>query len=619
MEATRKAVEATAGVEKDPDLNKYKESLRKAYGYLKLEALDPGFDHRMQLWRVFVPQRVSKGIPERELPKDFAKPEHAASALLAGEILGGPSEPEPVLEVLDRDANRLTVVVGDPGSGKSTLVQYLCLRWAQENRRELPILVELRKYASDKNAPRDFLSYLYSGASTIWQFDQHQLDDKLKAGDALVIFDGLDEVVDRAQRETVITEIIRFSAQYNHPQIIITSRITGYQRARLSDAGFQHFTLQDFDDNEIKTFIEKWHQIAFSNPDDRTRLNHRLRESISGSQRIRELASNPLLLTLMAILNRNQKLPDERWELYARASEILLGKWDLGKFLTSEPGRDSISLKEKLGMLRSIAKYMQASPEGLKTNLIHRDQLEGVLVLYLGSLGDVQHPRALARLMMDELRERNFVLCFSEDEFYSFVHRTFLEYFCAQYFRFSVVEDQTLTMHDLRTLFLTHWEDDSWKEVLHLIVGMIGLPRSKDLTECLLDHPLQGSGQAMALAFAAECFAEIVERAKVPELAQRLRSAIAGLRDSAFGFPLFIAVASAVNVWGPDEDNRQLVLSATKATRKRNERRIGLYLWAYNWPNDPDLASFMGRLITADDVMDDLMGRTEILHEGLED
>ena len=60
-----------------------------------------------------------------------------------------------------------------------------------------------------------------------------------------MLFDGLDEVFDPAQREEVITDIHRFTNDYPNVRVIVTFRIIGYKPQRLRDAEFRHFMLQD--------------------------------------------------------------------------------------------------------------------------------------------------------------------------------------------------------------------------------------------------------------------------------------------------------------------------------------------------------------------------------------
>jgi predicted NACHT family NTPase len=114
-----------------------------------------------------------------------------------------------------------TVILGDPGSGKSTLLQYVALIWAERPLNELPLypiplLIELRSYARDKQEKkcRDILSFIHSGNITC-RLKQQQLHDKLKAGQAIALFDGIDEVFDPALRDEVVTDIHCFTNDYS--------------------------------------------------------------------------------------------------------------------------------------------------------------------------------------------------------------------------------------------------------------------------------------------------------------------------------------------------------------------------------------------------------------------
>jgi predicted NACHT family NTPase len=52
---------------------------------------------------------------------------------------------------------------------------------------------------------------------------------------------------------------------------------------------------------------------------------------------------------------------------------------------------------------------------------------------------------ACAKLMVEQLRDRNFILCFLggyNEDYFAFVHRTFLEYFCAWEFVWQFEREQ---------------------------------------------------------------------------------------------------------------------------------------------------------------------------------
>ena len=251
-----------------------------------------------------------------------------------------------------------------------------------------------------------------------------------------------------------------------------------YSQYKLRGAGFQHFMLQDLDDEQMQEFVQIWHDLNFAEGADKDRKRERLQKAIGESRSIKELAGNPLLLTMMAILNRNQELPRDRPELYNQASRVLLHQWDLENKLLEDPKlkdwKITIDLKDKQAMLRKVAYYMQSSKKGLSGNLIAAIDLENILTEHLRTVLEKGEPRMVARLIIKQLHTRNFILCDLGGDSYGFVHRTFLEYFCAWEFVWQFKEDQTLLIEQLiNDVFGNHWQDESWHEVLRLISGMI--------------------------------------------------------------------------------------------------------------------------------------------------
>jgi len=232
------------------------------------------------------------------------------------------------------------------------------------------------------------------------------------------------------------------------------------------------------------------------------------------------LAGNPLLLTMMAILNRNQELPRDRADLYAQASRVLLHQWDTERALVDFPGLSAdVGLREKTEILRRVASHMQAGPVGLKGNMIDGATLTGVIEDYLRGELHFDQARAAARTVVDHLRLRNFILCFVGADSYAFVHRTFLEYFCAAEFvhRFNIAK--SLDLDGLIALFDDHCRQDEWREVLRLICGQIDeafvgriverLATRTDLEKWDGDTPLP------ELPLAIECLAEVRSPAKI--------------------------------------------------------------------------------------------------------
>ncbi|MDU9047238.1 MAG: NACHT domain-containing protein [Candidatus Electrothrix sp. Rat3] len=484
------------------DLDKYAEALVERFASLSLDSLDTdgAAYNAVRLWNVFVPQSIRECQNYRpqllELPK-----EEQQRLIQQGEVDAREFEqlererhdlrrayfdqtPRPVLEVCaDLQLPRL-VILGDPGSGKSSLLRFLALEWARDedaNRRytaPLPLLIELRDY-NQWNCPngKGFVSYLHH-ARTWHRLNQQTLDALLKIpGRVVLLLDGLDEIFDPKEREQAINDIHRFSNDYPDTRIILTSRVVGYKAQRLRGAGFQDFMLQDLDEEQIEQFLNLWHETTFTDTNEAERKRERLAKAIKDSRPIKLLAGNPLLLTLMAIINRHEELPRNRVELYEKAAKLLLQNWDTGRHLQNYPDlKARIRFWAKAEILRKVAMEMQTG--GKKAaNLIQGDKLIVLIADYLketfGNELLKDHPRSVAEVLVRQLRERNFILCFLGGDSYAFVHRTFLEYFCAAEYVDQFKERQTLKIDDLLALYDQHCRDDDWQEVLRLICGQL--------------------------------------------------------------------------------------------------------------------------------------------------
>ena len=642
QEIVAEGVQELVGIAPAFDLGRYAEGLREQYGNLKLESLDTTgvYYSELKLWKIFIPQTVrecQEFLPQfYEIPKDQMRRlrqtgqvdevELAEAELEQHRRVYGEQLPRSILEVVGDpgvaiETNRCSplrydgstqydgssqyndspvkyvVVLGDPGSGKSTLLQYMALVWAERPLIELslypiPLLIELRSYARDQQAGRcrDILTFLHSGNITC-RLNQQQLHDKLSAGQAIALFDGIDEVFDPELRDRVVTDIHRFTNDYPAVQVIVTSRWLGYKAQRLRDAGFRHFMLQDLEAEQIEVFMQRWHDLTFLEGADKQRKQERLQKAIRDSKAIRELAGNPLLLTMMAILNRNQELPRDRPELYNQASRVLLHQWDVERALVEDARLDpkTIDYRDKQAMLRKVAYHMQSSEKGLAGNIISATDLENILAEYLRAI-EVENSRTVARLMINQLRTRNFILCYLGADSYAFVHRTFLEYFCAWEFVWQFKETQTLTVEQLKqTVFGQHWQDETWHEVLRLIVGMIDINFANELINYLLEQDRTNAGlfNFSNLLLASDCFSEIRNQSSIKDTSEKLLSRLKELfREDNFRKNNLFGNTRLSN--GDKRDLKQRILGQAAIAIVRN------------WKDDTDILKILEASLKSD-------------------
>jgi hypothetical protein len=271
------------------DLDAYFTAVRQRYQRLDLEGLTPPQREeylQLQLRSVFVEQSVRENPPPVELSKEAWERLSREQEMHREDLPDGMTlddlrrarevyyeKPKrPVLEVLADLPHQHVIILGDPGAGKSTLAHYVLLSLIdpagdEKLRRAfegwLPLLVELRSYAGLRADGRwdTFLGFLeYLGKTEGWHLNQGALHQYLENdGRAVVIFDGLDEIFDPGDRERVTRQIVGFASDYPKARVIVTSRVIGYRRKILEDAGFAHFTLQDLDEDQVETFVERWY------------------------------------------------------------------------------------------------------------------------------------------------------------------------------------------------------------------------------------------------------------------------------------------------------------------------------------------------------------------------
>ncbi|MFW5766461.1 MAG: NACHT domain-containing protein, partial [Coleofasciculus sp.] len=639
LESIEQQVRDNARITPDFNITKYQEGLRERYSHLNLSSLDTTgcAYNELKLGQIFIPQNVRQVhqiVPQvYELPKEHQRRLRESNQLDTEISIEELTEYKQVYSqqpicsireiIQDKDNYPYLVILGDPGSGKSTLLQYLALDWANSapndaSLQPIPLLIELRTYMRNRDVGqcKNFLGFFHDSSGIVCHLNQHQLVEQLKVGNALVMFDGLDEVFDPGKREDVITDIHRFTNNYPDVRVIVTSRVISYKPQRLRDAQFEHFMLQDLEADQIQEFITRWHDLTFTDKADKQRKRERLQRAINTSKAIRELAGNPLLLTMMAILNRNQELPRDRPELYNQASRVLLHQWDVERALVEHQQLEiqTIDYKDKQAMLRRVAYQMQAAEKGLAGNLITADELEGILTDYLKTL-DINNSRAVARVMIKQLRERNFILCFMGADYYAFVHRTFLEYFCAWEYVWQFEKERTISLDELKTeVFGKHWQDESWHEVLRLIVGMIEPKLAGEILDYLRNQPGEEE-QFINVFLAADCLSEVRNRSVIVSTATQLLNQLKGLIQ--YDLPYYYksyeeeaqlvreirtqAVAAIATTWHDSPDTLPWLKQKVESDDDSDVRQAAVQELAKGWKDDPDTLPLLKQKAQSDD------------------
>ena len=231
----------------------------------------------------------------------------------------------------------------------------------------IPIYIPLASYAEswlshemEERSLKDFLlkhlryTYLDTFKNTIeWQLEQGKL---------LILLDGLDEIPGASLRIEIVRQIQIFTQSYSQNRFIVTSRIVGYKDAQLA-AEYQAYTLADFNEEQIKAFTKKWcpayerwvNQVEESQSlqDAATKEANKLFQATRLNEGVKRLAVNPLLLTILALIQRQGiELPSHRVELFDLCVTTLLDTWIKAK---GPAGAIRFSKNDLIKILRPLA------------------------------------------------------------------------------------------------------------------------------------------------------------------------------------------------------------------------------------------------------------------------
>jgi predicted NACHT family NTPase len=370
----------------------------------------------------------------------------------------------PGLEAVEKLSKLM--ILGKPGAGKTTFLKHLAIQCigGQFQSDRVPVLITLKDFAEADGKP-GLLEYIDQLIATnpVGARPSVPLPMILGAGRALILLDGLDEVRD-ADSSRLLRRIQEFSQQFPQNQFVITCRIAAKEYT------FEKFTeveIADFDDKQIADFSGKWFRSK-NDPIKAERFLQRLMEDAP----IRELATNPLLLTLLCLVFEDSgSFPTNRAELYQTGVDVLLKKWDVKRNIEREQVYKRLSLKRKEDLLSQIARTtFEAGNYFFKQR-----EVERLITQYIQNLPDAStDPEALeldSVALLKAIEAQHGLFVERARGIYSFSHLTFHEYFTARKIMAScnpyAADDPTLQG------LVSHLTEKRWREVFLLTVGML--------------------------------------------------------------------------------------------------------------------------------------------------
>ncbi len=404
------------------------------------------------------------------------------------------------------------VILGSPGAGKTTLLDYLVLVFTGAVRhplreklgRPFPLIARLRELGSEGS---ETLTALLAKSAPLKQIPAGYPERRLKRGGCIVLFDGLDEVLDEARHDRAIREIETLVGDYPDNIYVVTCRVAGWRNQL---PGFRTYEIQPFTGDDIRKFLGVWYRevlrtqavnlLGVSPKPEQIQAAERtayeeagrrveaLWQSLSGNEALLRIASTPLLLSLMAFVHYHKvDLPKGRARLYGDCVEILLDLWDKKDKRLDLP---EITLKEKRMVLEAIAFHY------LKEDILEAD-LPALGKLVEPFLPKIKVP-ITADILLRQIWERSGILQEQRLGFYGFAHRALHDYLAAA----CVVE------HERDGLLLERAGEERWREVILIAAGLAPAGRAARLVESLL---ARGGESGAELEMAGLTLAEDVQ------------------------------------------------------------------------------------------------------------
>ncbi len=523
---------------------------------------------KLALEEIYIPARARIETPEGETTQAVVAtgrplPEEDRKAL--GERMG---PPRPVESLLADHAG--LVVLGDPGSGKTSFLKHLAVLHGTSRgpSSRLPVYLPLAAYAehlgqSARNGTspkplQDFIA-LHHEADDIADL----LEMALSKGRALLLLDGLDETRDQALRRRLVEAVVTFFQKWREQgnQFVITSRIVGYAAVRPNVPGLEECWLSDFDDADIEAFAERWTRaverrergegnVAYLQAQARQR---ELLNAVAVNPGVRRLAASPILLTILALMQKaGERLPDRRAKLYDRCLETMLSTWNASKGVT--PFQEaSQPVTQTLKVLAPLALWMHTAHDGygLVPKQRLESQLQDILLRRKGHPVPAQAPdparveaeEAAADFMKDVHGQCSLLLERAPGR-YGFLHQSFQDYLAGV--GLVMLENerrpsrparkpaealgQAGVIEAMRERLAAPQSADDWREPLLLAVGYVGLVHVREEFAAAMLRGWMNAG-AGGLLLAGEAVADLGAEAVGSACFQDVLHQLRRLRD----------------------------------------------------------------------------------------
>lgn len=429
--------------------------------------------------RLIVPMRIARGIRKPSA-------ESLADESVSGESIDDPngeSGREILLwdEYVDQQRPR-TIVLGDPGFGKTSLLWQLVARDCDSARRRLRSdsaslaeatfatflpAAEIAERLNAGNVPAteavfvDCIRSLYSLDSNLSEL----ISQKIISGQCCLCIDALDEVTDPRELRRFLR---RFLADNGSARLVLSSRLSGYSEAPFDIDPDDQVEILPLVTDQIRQAIDSWFG-------DEPEVAKTIWRQIGRNDRLHDAFASPLLLHLATRQIRMAREADRELPKWERRVDLYHGFVDHALQQLAERSEEPIKEMESLELRLFLGEFALAlwQHDSART-LWSRDQLR-IQIKSTVQQGQFWGLQKRFHQLFDDLQDSGILVPVTAGDSNSpmmFLHRTIGEFLAGERIATSINEskDQCWELVEKKS-----W-DPNWEQVILFVAGCLKEP-----------------------------------------------------------------------------------------------------------------------------------------------
>lgn len=339
------------------------------------------------------------------------------------------------------------IIIGDPGSGKTTLFKRLSKEIIEQNslRNDAEFYPVILTFNNIKNAGYDLTEAIRCYFNSKWLNVSVDVDDIIKTNHCIIFVDALDELPLISEKERALQAVNNFNCEHTDIKIICSSRPSDYLFENCGSLGFKYLEIEPVNKQQIKTFLSSY----FS---DNTIKCKRLLRSLKSTGILEKLPKTPMTLALITILfDENEvEIPATITDLYRQFVDLLLGRD------TTENTMEVIEVGVRHRLLCYIANKLHLT----NRQSVEKDELNAWIQEYAEPRGQTISTNDI----LEDYVNNTGILFYNDRGNIQFKHLSFQEYFVAyDIYNYSKEESELIVKN-----FNSSW----WQNVAIFYAGM---------------------------------------------------------------------------------------------------------------------------------------------------